>query len=62
MAGRAANSARTMLRDKIEGGDPVVPVIQHCHEIVIVARTKRIKTRQNGLNRPIWNPLQRGVK
>jgi hypothetical protein len=34
----------------------------HCNEIVMVARSERIVSRQNGSNRPICNPLKRGVE
>jgi hypothetical protein len=33
-----------------------------CHEIVMVARPKRIISKQNGSNRPICNPLKRGIE
>jgi hypothetical protein len=33
-----------------------------CHEIVIVARSERIVSKQNGSNRLICNPLKRGVE
>jgi hypothetical protein len=33
-----------------------------CHEIVMVARSERITSRQNGSNRSICNPLKRGVE
>ena len=33
-----------------------------CHEIVMVARSERIVSKQNGSNRMICNPLKRGVE
>jgi hypothetical protein len=33
-----------------------------CNEIVMVARSERIVSKQNGSNRLICNPLQRGVE
>ena len=45
-------------RDSIENsrGPP------DCHEIVMVARSERIVSKQNGSNRLICNPLKRGVQ
>ena len=33
-----------------------------CHEIVMVARSERIISMQNGSHRPICNALKRGVE
>ena len=45
-----------------ETRDEWVGAMRHCNEIVMVARSKRIVSKQNGSNRLICNPFKRGVE
>jgi hypothetical protein len=42
--------------------DAIHKLETHCHEIVMVVRSKRIISKQNRSNQPICNPLKRGVE
>lgn len=44
------------------GGVNMAGIRSDCNEIVMIARSERIMTKQNGSNRLIWKPLKRVVK